>query len=166
MKENKPNQKTISIHKDNTTSTEAVTPFLFQHQINAIYSGKGAALSVTSLDQCPGKVTPEDLIYHSSCQRQLQCPFMQALEGGPHLGCWFRTQRRSRRYQSPRCPGEPPPLFGIQRYSPKSGMKEYPDHTAPLSMEAVQMLVWSSLFSQNLSVLSSVTLCQHSYRNP
>jgi hypothetical protein len=45
-------------------------------------------------------------------------------------------------------------------------MKENPDHVAPLGTETVQVLVWPTLFSQNLSVLGSGTLSQQPRRNP
>lgn len=48
----------------------------------------------------------------------------------PHLGCWFQTQRHSRQYQSPHCPGALQPLFGILRHSPKS-VEERPESEAP-----------------------------------
>lgn len=63
----------------------------------------------------------------------------RALEGSPHLGCWFQTQRRSHQYQSPRCPGALQPLFGILRHSPKSEGKR--DLTVRLSgLWALKML--------------------------
>lgn len=104
-------------------------------------------------------MSPEELIYHFGCQRQFQSPLLPALEGSPHLGCWFRTQRHSRRYRSPRCPEEPPLLFGIQRYFPKSGMKENPEHTAPTGMKAVQTPCGPPLLDR--TGLSSVTLASN-----
>lgn len=69
----------------------------------------------------------------------------RTLEGTPHLGCWFQTQRRSRQYQSPHCPGALQPLFGILRHSPKSVGKRDLIVRLP-GLQALQMLDQPRIF--------------------
>lgn len=64
----------------------------------------------------------------------------KALEGRPHLGCWFRRRRHLHQYQSLRCPGALQPLFGILRHSPKSGREERLDTEALSGLKALKTL--------------------------
>lgn len=72
------------------------------------------------------------------------------LEGSPHLGCWFQTQRHSHQYQSPRCPAAPQPLFGILKHSPKSGREDRHDSEALTGLKVLKMLdsrVWDPMLA-------------------